>query len=155
VSPIKRVRRFNVRGKLSPRYIGPYDIIERINLVAYRLNLPTELKQVHYVFHVFQLRKYVPDPNHIIDPEPIEIAENLAYEERPIQILDRRIKQLGNKSIPLVKVLWANQDSSEATWETEEDMKNKYPHLFKVSSSVSRTKLILRGEGCNGPSLIN
>ena len=73
--------------------------------MAYHFNLPTELKQVHNVFHVSQLRKYVPDPNHIINPEPIEIAENLAYEERPIQILDHRIKQLCNKSIPLVKVL--------------------------------------------------
>jgi len=82
--------------------------------VAYRLNLPAELEHVHVVFHIFQLQNYVPDSNHIIEPEPIEIAENLAYEEHPIQIVDRRIKQLRNKSIPLVKVLWANHGSSEA-----------------------------------------
>ena len=104
-----------------------------MNPIAYRLRLPTKLEQVHNVFHISQLRKYIPDPNHIIDPEPIEIAENLAYEEHSVQILDRRVKKLRKKSIPLVKVLWANLDSSEATWEAEEDMKNKYPHLFEVS----------------------
>ena len=77
---------------MSPRYIGPYEIIEKLNPVAYRLNLPTELEQVHNVFHVPQLRKYVPDPNHIINPESIEIAENVACKEDPIQILDRRVK---------------------------------------------------------------
>jgi len=70
----------------------------------------------------------------------------LTYEEHPVQILDRRVNQLRNKSIPLVKGLWASQGSSEATWEAEEDMKNKYPYLFEISPSVSRTKLILTGE---------
>jgi len=83
-----------------------------VNPVAYRLRLPTKLEQVHNVFHISQLRKYIPDPNHIIDPEPIEIAENLAYEEHSVQILDRRVKKLRKKRIPLVKVLWANPDSS-------------------------------------------
>ena len=133
VSPIKGVRRFNIRGKLSPRYIGPYQIIEKVNPVAYRLSLPTELEYVHDVFHISQLRKYIPDPNHVIEPEPIELAEDLPYEEHPIQLLDHRVKQLRNKSIPLVKVLWASHDSSEATWETEEDMKKKYPYLFVIS----------------------
>ena len=114
----------------SPRYIGPYEIIEKLNPVAYRLNLPTELEHAHNFFHISQLQKYVRNPNHITKPEPIEIAINLAYKEHPIQILDLRVKQLCNKSIPLVKVLWANHDSSKVTWETEEDMKNKYPYLF-------------------------
>jgi len=148
---IKGVRRFNIRGKLSPRYIRPYEIVKKLNPVAYQLNPPTALEYVHNVFHISQLRKHVPNPNHIIELEPIELAEDLMYEEHPIQILDRRVKQLRNKSIPLVKVLWASHASSEAIWETEEDMKNKYPYLFEVSPSVSRTKLILRGEGCNGP----
>jgi len=81
VSPIKRVKRCNVRGKLSPRYIGPYEIIEKLNPVAYRLELPTELEHVHNVFHISQLRKYIPDPSHAIITEPVEIAENLMYEE--------------------------------------------------------------------------
>ena len=133
VSLIKGVRRFNIRGKLSPRYIGPYQIIEKLNPVACRLSLPTELEYVHNVFHISQLRKYISVPNHVIEPEPIELAKDLTYEEHPIQILDRRVKQLRNKSIPLVNVLWASHDSSEATWETEEDMKKKYPYLFVIS----------------------
>ena len=132
VSPTKGVKRFGVRGKLSPRYIGPYEIVERLNPVAYRLELPAELEHVHNVFHISQLRKYIPDPNHTIVSEPVDIAEDLVYEERPVQILDRRIKQLRNKQIPLVKVLWTNHTSQEATWETEEAIQAKYPHLFEV-----------------------
>ena len=105
-----------------------------MNPVAYRLSLLTELEYVYNVFHISQLRKYILDPSHVIEPEPIELAEDLTYEEHPIQILDHRVKQLRNKSIPLVKVLWTSHDSSEATWETEEDMKNKYPYLFEVTS---------------------
>jgi len=115
LSPIKGVRRFNIRGKLSPRYIGPYEIIEKLNPVAYKLNLPSELEHVHNVFHISQLRKYIPDSHHVILTEPIEVTENLLYEERPVQILDYRVKQLRNKNIPLVKVLWTNHDSTEAT----------------------------------------
>ena len=146
VCPSKGARRFNVRGKLSPRYIRPYEIIEKLNPMAYWLNLSIKLEHVHSVFHISQLQKYVPDPNHIIRLKPIEVAENLAYEEHPIQILHCWVKQLRNKSIPLVKVLWANHDSLEATWETEEDKRNKYPYLFEVSSIVLRTQLILREE---------
>jgi len=102
VSPVKRVTRFNLRGKLSPRYAGPYEIVEKLNPVAYRLDLPTEVKHVHNIFHISQLRKYVPDLNHTIIAEPIEVAKNLMYEERRVQILDYSVKQLRNKSIPLV-----------------------------------------------------
>ena len=83
VSPVKGVRRFNLRSKLSPRYIEPYEIIEKLNSVTYRLDLPTELEHVHNVFHISQLRKYIPDPSHTIITEPMEIAENLMYEEHP------------------------------------------------------------------------
>ena len=132
VSPTRGVKRFGVRGKLSPRYIGPYEIIEKLNPVAYRLELLAELKHVHNVFHISQLRKYMPDPDHIIVSEPIDIANDLVYEKHLVQILDRRTKQLRNKQIPLVKVLWTNHTSHEATWETEEAMKSAYPHLFEV-----------------------
>ena len=87
---------------MSPRYIGPYVIIERLNPVTYRLELPVELEHVHNVFHISQLRKYIPDPDHIIVSKPIDIAEDLVYEERPVEILDHRIKQLRNKQIPSV-----------------------------------------------------
>jgi len=99
--------------------------------VLYRLNLSIELKHVHNIFHISQVQKYVPDPNHIIEPEPIEIAKNLPYDKHHVQILDCRFKQLHNKNIPPVKVLWANHTFSEATWETEQDTKSKYPYLFE------------------------
>ena len=86
------------------------------------------------MFYISQLSKNVPDPNHVIITEPIEVVENLMYEERPVQILDCRVKQLRNKSIPLVKVLWTNHNSTEATWETKEDMRSKYPYLFEVQT---------------------
>jgi len=92
-------------GKLSLRYIGPCQVIQRIGEVAYRLELPLELPRVHNVFHVLQLQKYIPDPSHIIKPDPIQLQEDLSYEKQPIQILDRRKKQLRRKTVPLVKVL--------------------------------------------------
>ena len=91
-----------------------------------------EFEHVHNVFHISQLRKYIPDPDHSIISKPLEIIENLVYEERPFQIPDRRIKPLHNKKIPLVKVLQTNHTSEEATWATAEEMKAKYPHLFEV-----------------------
>ncbi|KAL5538161.1 hypothetical protein UlMin_045627 [Ulmus minor] len=118
------------KGKLSPRYIGPFEILERIGKVTYRLALPPELSSVHNVFHVSMLREYTPDPSHVLESEPIEVRENLTYEEQPVQILDRKDKTFRNKVIPLVKVLWRNHKVEEATWEREDEMRTKYPHLL-------------------------
>ena len=130
ISPWKGVLRFGKRGKLCPRYIGPYRIVERIGEVAYRLELPSDLDRIHDVFHVSMLRKYIPDPSHVLTEQPVEIPENLTYEEEPVQILDRREQVLRNKTIPLVKVLWRSHTIEEATWETEAQMRHQYPHLF-------------------------
>ena len=116
--------------KLHPRYVGPFKILQRVGNVAYRLELPTSLSRVHDVFHVSMLKKYYPDPTHILKPEEIDIDECLTYEERPVQILDRKVKELRTKQIPLVKVLWRNHEVEEATWEVEEDIRAKYPKLF-------------------------
>ena len=105
ISPWKGVLRFGKRGKLSPRYIEPYRIVERIGEVAYRLELPSDLDRIHDVFHASMLRKYIPDPSHVLIEQPVEIQENLTYEEEPVQILDRREQVLRNKTISLVKVL--------------------------------------------------
>ncbi|KAL5563189.1 hypothetical protein UlMin_032936 [Ulmus minor] len=129
VAPMKGVMRFGKKGKLSPRYIGPFEILERIGKVAYKLALPSELASVHNVFHVSMLRKYVSDPSHVLKSEPIEVREDLTYQEQPVQILDRKDKALRNKVIPLVKVLWRNHKVEEATWEREDEMRAKYPHL--------------------------
>ncbi|KAM1033810.1 hypothetical protein FF1_037259 [Malus domestica] len=130
LSPWRGVVRFGKRGKLSPRYIEPYEITERIGEVAYRLELPPELSKVHNVFHVSMLRHYVFDPSHVIPLQPLEINPDLTYDEEPMTILDWKDKVLRNKTVSLVKVLWRNHSVEEATWETEDQMREMYPRLF-------------------------
>ena len=130
VSPYKRGMRFGSKGKLAPRYVGPFEVLQRVGKVAYRLALPPNMDRVHDVFHVSMLRKYVSDPLHILSVEDVEVTENLVYEECPVQILDRRVKELRNKSVLLVKILWRNHKVEEATWEVERDMRNRFPELF-------------------------
>ena len=117
VSPWKGILRFGKRGKLSPRYIGPYEIVDKVGEVAYRLRLPLELANIHDVFHISMLRKYIADPSHILKDQPIQLKENLTYEEHPVEILDRRDQVLHNKLISLVKELWRSHKVEEATWE--------------------------------------
>ncbi|KAK6160689.1 hypothetical protein DH2020_004070 [Rehmannia glutinosa] len=131
VAPLKRVVRFGKKGKLRPRYIGPFEILDRIGDVAYRLALPPELAAVHNVFHVSRLKKYQPDPEHVITHDTPPLMENLSYTERPIRIIDQQIRQLRKREIPMVKVVWQNHNRDEdATWEMEEDIRNQYPELF-------------------------
>ncbi|XP_070039513.1 uncharacterized protein [Nicotiana tomentosiformis] len=101
--------------KISPRYVGPYRIIQRIGQVAYRLELPPEMSLVHPVFHVSMLKKVVGDTSLIVSVETIEVNEELTYEEIPVVILDRQVRKLINKEIASVKVLWRNQQVEEAT----------------------------------------
>ncbi|CAN6700753.1 unnamed protein product [Malus baccata var. baccata] len=115
LSPWKAVVQFGKRGKLSPRYIGPCMITERVGKVAYRLELPPKLSKVHNVFHVSMLRHYVSDPSHVIPPQPLEINPDLTYDEEPVTLLDWKDNELRNKAIRLVKVLWRNHSVEEAT----------------------------------------
>nr|CAD1829911.1 unnamed protein product [Ananas comosus var. bracteatus] len=128
---MRGVKRFGVWGKLSPRYIGPYEILERVGMVAYRLALPPKLADVHNVFHVFNLRKYIHDPEHAMLYEPPELQEDLSYEEFPVGIIAREVRKLRNREIPYVKVRWSNHEDREATWELEELMRKHHPHLFE------------------------
>ena len=105
-------------------------MLERVGQAAYRLALPPNMASVHNVFHVSMLKKYVPDESHVLEQEPIELHEDLSYEEKPVQILDRKIKDLRKKEIPLVKVLWRNQKAEEAMWEREEEMRTFHQKLF-------------------------
>ncbi|XP_021979639.1 uncharacterized protein LOC110875744 [Helianthus annuus] len=130
VSPWKGIIRFRKKGKLSPRYIGPFEIIERVGPVAYRLKLPTELQGIHDTFHVSNLRKCLADESLKIPWQEIQINDKLNFTERPIQIIDRRIKKLRNREFPLVRVKWDARRGPEETWEKEDEMKQKYPHLF-------------------------
>ena len=115
LSPWKGVVRFGKRGKLSPRYIGPFEIVERIGPVADRLDLLEELSRVHNVFHISMLRKYISDPSHVLEIPKIELRDDLSYEEQPVQILGREEKEVRNKTISLVKVLWRNHLVEGAT----------------------------------------
>ncbi|KAL4274112.1 hypothetical protein GQ457_13G011410 [Hibiscus cannabinus] len=141
VSPWKKVMRFGRKGKLSPRYIGPYEIVERVGSVAYRLLLPPELERIHDVFHVSMLRKYRSDPSHVMPVEEIELNPNLSYDEEPVEILASDSKVLRGRTIELVKVKWRHRGVEEATWERKEDMMEQFPYLFpsemaQVSSMV-------------------
>ncbi|TYK18857.1 ty3-gypsy retrotransposon protein [Cucumis melo var. makuwa] len=131
VAPMKGVLRFEKKGKLSPHFVWPFEILERIGSVAYSLALPPSLSAVHDVFHVSMLRKYVTDLTHVVDFEPLQISENLSYEEQRVEILAREVKKLRSREISLVKVLWRNHGVEEATWEREEDMRAQYPELFE------------------------
>src|SRR5262249_1617813 len=134
VSSTKGIIRFGQRGKLNPRYIDPFEILERIGAVAYRLALPPSLDGVHNVFHVSMLKKYMVDLSHVIEPPSVDIQPDLSFEERPIRILDRKVQVLRTKNIPLVKVLWQHHSCEEATWELEEDVRRKYLELFGMFS---------------------
>ena len=112
--------RFGKKGKLSPRFIGPYEVIEKVSLVAYRLALPPELEKIHNVFHVSMLKRY---PSHMVSLEVIELRPDLTYEEELVEVLAREVKELWNKRIPLVKVLWRNYKTEKSTWESEEAMR--------------------------------
>ena len=130
VSPWKKVMRFWKKGKLSPRFIGPYEVIEKVGSVAYRLALPLELEKIHNVSHVSMLRRYRFDPSHVVSSETIELRPDLTYEEEPVEILAWEVKELRNKKILLVKVLWRNNKTEESTWESEETMRQQYSQLF-------------------------
>ena len=133
-------------GKLGPRYIGPFTLMKRIGKVAYRLELPPNLGGMHDVFHVSRLKKYCADPSHVLPSEEIELNEDLTFKEEPVKILDRKVKVLRTKEVPLVKVLWQYRDVREATCEIEERMREQYPQLF-ANSGINFADEIVFKEG--------
>ncbi|WMV51482.1 hypothetical protein MTR67_044867 [Solanum verrucosum] len=135
---MKGVMRFGKKGNLSPRYIGLYRISKRIGNVAYELELPQELAVVHPVFHISMLKKCMGDPSVIIPTANIEIKDTLSYGEIPVQILDRQVRKLRTKEVASVKVLWRNQFVEDATWEAEEDVKKRYPLIFKSEDNADQ-----------------
>ncbi|XP_048227271.1 junction-mediating and -regulatory protein-like [Ricinus communis] len=113
VSSMRGVMRFGKKGKLAPRYVGPFEIVDRIGEVAYKLDLPPNFSHVHPVFHISMLRKYISDPSHVLQPQYVEVSEDLTYEEQPVMIVDTQVRQLRSKVIPMVKVLWRNHSFEE------------------------------------------
>ncbi|XP_041027045.1 uncharacterized protein LOC121267262 [Juglans microcarpa x Juglans regia] len=123
IAPMRGVMRFIKKGKLSTRYVGLFDILDRIGPMVYMVALPLALSRVYDVFHVSILRKYIPDPTHVIDYKPLLLQENLTYTEEPVQIVERKEQVLRNQTIPLVKVVWNNHVIREASWELEDEMR--------------------------------
>ncbi|XP_027351224.1 uncharacterized protein LOC113862334 [Abrus precatorius] len=105
-------------------------VLSRIGPAAYRIALPPNLSNLHPVFHVSQLRQYVPDPSHVTDLNPVQVREDLSYDVYPVRIADHHVKQLRGKEISLVKVIWSSSDEGDATWETESRMRELYLGLF-------------------------
>ena len=130
VSSMKNVMRFGKKGKLSPKYVGPFEVLEKVSTLAYRVASPPKLGKFHNMFHVSSLRKYVYDASHVVEIEPIQLNENLAYEEYHIRIVDVMDKILRRAIVKLVKVQWNNHEEREATWELKSELKEKYPNLF-------------------------
>ena len=129
--PKRGVVRFGKRGKLSPRFIGPFEILERIGIVAYRLALPPSMSGVNEVFHVSMLRKYTPDSAHVVDWGQIEVDTDGTFEEGPVCILDSRDQVLRRKTVRLVRVLWWHYGVEKSTWERKDTMRVTYPFLFR------------------------
>jgi hypothetical protein len=119
VSPTKGVQRFGIKGKLSPRYVRPFKILEVCGPVAYRIHLPSQLAAIHDVFHISQLKKCIKIPMEIVEAQAIEIEPDLSYTEQPIQILNTKERVTRSKKIKMYKILWNHHTEEEATWETE------------------------------------
>ncbi|GKC04422.1 putative reverse transcriptase domain-containing protein [Tanacetum coccineum] len=137
MSPWKGVMRFGKKGKLAPRYVGPFEILERIGLVAYRLRLPKELSEVHDTFHVSDLKKCLADSNLHVPLYEIEVDKTLHFFKKPIEIMDHEVKTLKCSRIPIVKVRWNSKRGPEFTWEREDHMKAWYPQLFVAIAGES------------------
>ena len=118
------------RGKLNPRYIGPFEILARIGPVAYKLRLPQELQGIHDTFYVSNLKKSLSDESLVVPLEEIQLNPKLNLVEEPIEIVDQEVKRLKQSRIPIVKVRWNAKRGPEFTGEREDQMKQKYPHLF-------------------------
>ena len=131
VMPKRGVVRFGKRGKLSPRFIGPFEILKRLGTDAYRLALPPSMSGVHEVFQVSMLRKYTPDPAHVVDWGQIEVNMDGTFEEGPVYILDSRDQVLRRKTVRLVLVLWCHYGVEESTWEHDDTVRVTYPFLFR------------------------
>ena len=131
VIPKRGVVRFGKRGKLSPRFIGPFEMLERIGTVAYRLALPPNMSGVHEAFHVSMLRRYTPDPAHVVDWGQVEIDIDGTFKEGGVCTVCNRDQVLRRKTVRLVRVLWRHCGVEESTWEREDTMRATYPFLFR------------------------
>ncbi|GJR69402.1 putative reverse transcriptase domain-containing protein [Tanacetum coccineum] len=138
VSPWKGVVCFGKRGKVNPRYIGPFKVLAKVGTVSYRLKLPQQLSKVHSTFHVSNLKKCLSDEPLAVPLDEIHIDDKLRFVEEPVEIMDREVNRLKRSYIPIIKVRWNSGRRPEFTWEHEDQFRDKYPHLFtKVAPSAN------------------
>ncbi|GKD01615.1 putative reverse transcriptase domain-containing protein [Tanacetum coccineum] len=133
----RSVIRFRKRGKLNPRYIGPFKILKWIGPVAYKLEFIEELSNVHSTFHISNLKKYLSDESHVIPMKELRLDDKLNFVEEPVEIMDREVKQLKQSSIPIINVKWNSKRGPEFTWERKDQIRAKYPHLFSNITPAS------------------
>nr|GFC67795.1 putative reverse transcriptase domain-containing protein [Tanacetum cinerariifolium] len=137
VLPWKGVVCFGKRGKLNPRYVGPFNVLERVIDVAYKLDLPEELSRVHNTFHVSNMKKCHADEPLAVPLDGLHVDDKLYFVEEPVEIMDREVKRLKQSRIPLVKVRWNSKRGPKFTWEREDQFIKKYPHLFTKTAPSS------------------
>ena len=162
---MKGVQRFGMRGKLAPRYVGPFPITEHCGPVAYRVELPSHLSAVHNIFHVSQLKKCLRVPTEAVEMENLQLEPDLVYQEHPVKIVDHKTRVTRNQTSSFYKVQWSNHSKREVTWETKEFLKTNYPEFlathqgtqltppsvfqFNVRTPKSRDEISFRGKDCN------
>ncbi|GKC25589.1 hypothetical protein Tco_1027739 [Tanacetum coccineum] len=137
VLPWKGVVRFGKRGKLNPRYVRPFKMLEKVGSVAYKLELPQELSRVHNTFYISNLKKCYVDEPLAVPLDGLHFDDKLQFVEEPVEIMDRQVKWLNQSRIPLVKVRWNSRRGPEFTWEREDQFRKKYPHLFTKTAPSS------------------
>ena len=130
VTPLKGLKRFHVKGKLAPRFIGPFKVLGRCGNVAYQVELPEHLSEVHDVFHISQLRKCVSPPHKQADYKEVELSPKLTYEQKPVKLQEDSERRTRNKVIKFFRVQWEGHTEEEATWEREDSLREEYPYLF-------------------------
>jgi hypothetical protein len=136
VSPTNGVQRFSIKGKLAPRYVGPFEIFKIYGPVAYRIRLPSQLAAIHDVFHISQLKKCIKVPTEIVETRAIEIEPDLSYTEQPIQILDTKERVTRRKKIKMYKILWDHHTKEKTTLETESYLQRNFPNFLQANPQI-------------------
>ncbi|KAJ9540615.1 hypothetical protein OSB04_027121 [Centaurea solstitialis] len=155
VSPWKGIIRFGKRGKLSPRFLGPFTILEKVGQQAYRLELPPEMDGIHPTFHVCYLRKCLAEEESVIPISEIRVDTGNRCIEEPEAILESKTKKLRHKEVTMVKVQWKHHRGANVTWEAEEDMKRRYPQLFANAPMSPALGLLLGARASDDVAMLN